>query len=555
MGKVNEVTIKVHIGRKSNSPIELHAPRGKKLIDLLKDNNISLQSPCFGGGICGKCRVRFIDGNARVTTADMRHISKEDLEEGYRLACMCMLVSDSEILVQEYNEDNIDVPKAPGFEARDAQKDKKYGIGIDIGTTTLAVALVELPCEDDNLPEKKILDVETGINHQRNYGIDVISRIKASKDNGERLQELVIADLEALIFELLKNTHCDDSQIESIAIAGNTTMLHLLRGYNCESLGVYPYTPVNINLETCLSKDIFPSLRKNIPVTILPGFTAFVGADILSGLYATRPWKRDGMFVFLDLGTNGEMVAGIGDKLYVTSTAAGPVFEGGGISCGIPGIPGAISKAFFTNGKLNITTIGDEAPIGICGTGVLEIVGALVKEGIVDETGLLCSDYFEKGYPVCKTKDGRDIVITQNDIRQVQMAKAAVNVGLIMIYEKLGSKTEDIKSFYEDSEKTTSFHKEQRPYVIISGGFGTRLCVERIGELKMFPKEITKNGDNIYIAGNTSLQGTARYLCMESVYGTKIAREELSMIQKRAKEIELSQDEGFSDKYYEAMNF
>jgi len=603
MRRSNEITVKVHMNVADNEPLVLHALKGKKLLDLLRDNDIRIDSPCSGSGTCGKCRVRFLDENARITTADMRHISKEDLEKGYRLACMSMLTSDAEICINSFDENNIEVLGAGTDLKKKADKYKKYGIGIDIGTTTLAAALIELPSditsdmhnssgmlksssEDPYHDEKKnsnkekihgfefedsIIGVATGINHQRSYGTDVISRIKASKDKKRRLQEQIQTDIENLIRELLIKTGCSISQITGIAIAGNTTMLHLLRGYDCESLGVYPYTPVNIDAEYLKLKDICPSVNKgkkayinDIPVTIMPGFSAFVGADILSGLYAQHPFKDHPEFLFLDLGTNGEMAAGEGDKLYITSTAAGPVFEGGGIRYGIPGIPGAISGAFFKDGKLHITTIGDEKPIGICGTGVLEIVSALIREGIVDKTGLLQKEYFENGYPVCKAEDGSDIVITQNDIRQVQMAKAAVNVALQMIYEKMKSKASDITGLKalnlknadnrDDLQKAYK-EKDIKPYVIISGGFGVKLSLNRIKELKMFPDCITENGDNIYIAGNTSLKGCVRYLCIEALYGTKIAREALNVIQKSAQEVELSQDDAFSDMYYEAMNF
>ncbi len=625
-----EVEIKIYHNNKSVKV--LHAPRGKKLLDLLRDNDIRISCPCSGSGTCGKCKVQFLDDGVRITTADLKHIPKEDLERGYRLACMSILTEDARIAIQDYNEDNIvcpestssenevikvanpDIVVSPDIRAYSegldniSKTDFFYGIGIDLGTTTIAVSLIKLPdseiesrgvntnvsklnpnrcrelhqfepldtffARDKGLKNgnssisapgsgftedswsHNIVHVVTGTNHQRSYGTDVISRIKASKEKGKRLKELVVRDIEDLIQKLLTQTGCSYSRIKRIAIAGNTTMLHLLRGYNCESLGVYPYTPVNLDIEDLKAGDIFPELEdniSNIPVTILPGFSAFVGADILSGLYATRPWKMDHEYIFLDLGTNGEMAAGFGDKIYVTSTAAGPVFEGNGIRYGIPGIPGAIKGAEFAGGKLKVTTIEDAPPIGICGTGVLEIISALVREGLVDETGLLSEEYFDNGYPVSKDEDGTGIVITQNDIRQVQMAKAAVNVGLDLLYEKIRSLDDQFPSSKERLARNKD--KAGKPYVIISGGFGSGISFDRIKELKMFPASITDNGDNIYIAGNTSLLGTARYLCIASLYGTKIAREELCMIQRMAKEIELSQDDSFSDRYYEAMNF
>ena len=585
-----EIEVKVYNKTPDSKPIILKTKKGKRLLDLLRENDIAIDNSCFGLGKCGKCKVRILNKTAKITSTDMRHISSEDIAKGYRLACMYILSDDTSVCIPIYNLDKIEA-KESNLKGSKAVKTKKYGIGIDIGTTTLALALVELEPDEAYIRSEvvqndsanktfqsenfktsflekgeddycqKIIATVTGINHQRSYGADVISRIKASTKEGKKLQEIVQTDIKALIQELLAKADCSISQIKKVAVAGNTTMLHLLRGYKCSALGIYPYTPISVAIENIKVGDLLNLLDneplkeelEEIPVTILPGFTPFVGADILSGLYAERPWKKDRRFIFLDLGTNGEMVAGYKDQIWVTSTAAGPVFEGGGIRCGVPGIPGAIARAEFENGELSFFTIANKAPIGICGTGVLEIVNALVKEGIVDKTGLLAKEYFDNGYPICKAEDGKEIVITQEDVRQVQMAKAAISVGLDTIYEKIKQQSYDDKISYTEDEKPR--YQEKNPHVIIAGGFGTSLSIERIKNLKMIPDKIVGDSSNIYFAGNTALKGTARYLCIEARYGSQIAQEALCLIAKSAKEIELSEDESFADKYYEAMNF
>ena len=292
-----EVEIKIYHDNKSVKV--LHAPRGKKLLDLLRDNDIRISCPCSGSGTCGKCKVQFLDDGVRITTADLKHIPKEDLERGYRLACMSILTEDARIAVQDYNEDNIvcpestssenevikvanpDIAVTPDIRAYSegldniSKTDFFYGIGIDLGTTTIAVSHIKLPdseiesrgvntdvsklnpnrcrelhqfetlatffARDKGLKNgnssisapgsgftedswsHNIVHVVTGTNHQRSYGTDVISRIKASKEKGKRLKELVVSDIEDLIQKLLTQTGCSYSRIKRIAIAGNTT--------------------------------------------------------------------------------------------------------------------------------------------------------------------------------------------------------------------------------------------------------------------------------------------------------------------------------------------
>ena len=216
-----------------------------------------------------------------------------------------------------------------------------------------------------------------------------------------------------------------DVDVSVIVVTGNTTMPHIFRGLDVESLGKYPYTPVDI--------DIYETEMFGAKLVVMPGISAFVGADIVSGIYYSDIINKENRKeLLLDLGTNGEMAFFDGKNLKVTSTAAGPVFEGGTISCGVASVPGAVchvdvtgdfGSGFFTKVK----TIGDKAPIGLCGTGVMEAVSELVRNGIADKSGLLADEFFDEGFAL--TDDGK-VSVSQQDIRNIQLAKGAVNTGL-----------------------------------------------------------------------------------------------------------------------------
>jgi uncharacterized 2Fe-2S/4Fe-4S cluster protein (DUF4445 family) len=527
----------------------LMARPGKKLLDVLRENALPIQSVCGGTGSCGKCTVRFTDGIPQITGADRKKLSQQLLEEGNRLSCMVLLQKDCTIELNSLQEEEIQVPEiaATGM-MREQPSEARYAIGIDIGTTTLAAALIrtdQMQDAEDELSgpgisriRGRILAAETGTNHQRRYGSDVISRIQAAQNGAaEELQESITKDLAQLIGRLLQKTKIAARKIERIAIAGNTTMLHLLRGYSCAGLGTYPYRAVTLAAEEHKAPELFPELTaewKNCSVTIFPGISAFVGADVLSGIYALDLMKKPAGagFLFLDLGTNGEMAAGNGRGISVTSTAAGPVFEGGGISCGMGSIPGAICHVTITGGRCEYRTIGDQPPVGVCGTGVMETAAALHRAGITDDTGLMKSPYFENGYVLAQ--EGRNpIIFTQQDVRQVQLGKAAVRAGTEILLQESG------------------LNPEQIAHVYIAGGFGYRIDFAAIRELGILPYALLAKTEAV---GNTSLYGTLKYLVRCAQCG-EASVQELMQLCSAAHETALAQQDAFDEQYYAHMNF
>ena len=314
--------------------------------------------------------------------------------------------------------------------------------------------------------------------------------------------------------------------IEQITIAANTTMVHLLMGYSCETLGVYPFTPVNLDTIHTTAKELLSDEIPDCPVTILPGISTYVGGDIVSGLYALDFHKKDRVSILIDLGTNGEMAIGNKDRLLVSSTAAGPAFEGGNIVCGTGSIPGAICSVSIDDSlHAHVKTIAGKTPFGICGTGVIESTCELLNAELIDETGLLDEDYFETGFPLALEEK---IYFYQKDIREIQLAKSAIRAGLETLRLKYNIPYEEIEHIY------------------IAGGFGYKLNIQKAVKIGLFPEECK---DKIIAVGNSSLNGAVKSLWTSDSQST------WTELIDHSAEVELSADKDFQEFYMEHMLF
>lgn len=385
---------------------------------------------------------------------------------------------------------------------------KGYGgdiLCIDIGTTTI---VFERVCNGTR-------KVYTAINRQRRFGADVISRIEAS--NAGRLKEL----MQLVLYQIAegKSKLYGNKQPDTIIISANTTMVQLLLGCSCKNLGKYPFTAECMDFVKTDFNLLMGRGAGGASVTILPSISAFVGGDIVSGLYMCDFDTSERIRLFIDLGTNGEMAIGNRNSILVSSAAAGPAFEGGRISCGVGSVDGAVCGA----NEGVITTINNKPPVGICGTGIVELTAELLKNGIIDKTGLLSEKYFEKGYPVTD-----NIYFTQRDIREVQTAKSAVRAGIEILIKNYGCSIEDIESVY------------------IAGGFGCRLNIAKACAIGLIPYKLK---DKCIAIGNSSLGGAVKYgSCGD---GDK----RIEYIRSVSKELVLSLDGEFNEKYINYMNF
>lgn len=514
MRNIPAVTITVKNGK------EEQKIRGRKkdtLLESLRANNLFLPAVCAGRGVCGKCRVRVLEGEVPATETDLRFFSQEEIKAGYRLACRAYPESDCTILTQDGEAEGFYVEaQEKDAEPLPTEADRSYGIAADIGTTTVAMQLVELQTG-------KIVDVYTTVNRQRTYGADVISRIEASGKGGK---EALTGIIREILQEGIKALTANGTiRIRQMAIGGNTTMIHLLMGYSCETLGVYPFRPVNIETIHTTDKELFGKQEQNFDVTVCPGISTFVGGDIVAGLYALDFQNREKVCVLIDLGTNGELAVGNKDRILTTSTAAGPAFEGGNILCGMGSVPGAVCKVEIRDGKAEIRTIGDAEAKGICGTGVIDCVYELVREDIVDETGLMDEAYFESGFPL--SEDGK-ISFCQKDVREIQLAKSAVRAGLETLILRYGISWEEIDRVY------------------VAGGFGHKTDIHKAVGIGLFPASCE---DKVEAVGNTCLQGMVKYLTRGD------APEAVHRLVEISEEISLSSDKYFQEAYMENMYF
>ena len=544
----------------------------KSLREILQQQNRYISAPCNGNGTCGKCIVRYKTGATEPTKQDREFLSEKQLEQGYRLACQSYPMGEYvveipepeemiEVLSQWENQRTEEIPKntaedfakacktadGEGFTETRTPADVKassgiqnketvegtpekiknaiYGICIDIGTTTLAALLVNLKTEAD-------CQTAVSVNHQRTYGADVLSRIDTS-NNGKKweIQRCIRQDLQKLIRELLQKEKITEQQIQRIVIAGNTTMCHLLRGFSCETLGVAPFLPVDLSWMEGSAADFLGMKELDTKVVILPGISAFVGADIMAGIAKMNMHRSEGYHLLLDIGTNGEMVLGNCRHMYVTSTSAGPAFEGGNISCGMASIPGVISHVFMDEaGEAGFQVIGEtdgenkkQQAIGICGTGMIDLVYELREHQMIDEHGTYSDLYFDTGYELAEK-----VKFTQNDIRELQMAKAAIRAGVDILVKKAGITFDEVDDCY------------------LAGGFGTKIDIKKAAGIGLIPKELEMK---TIPAGNTVLAGTKEVLL------GRISKEELEKIQTMADVINLAEENDFEELYLSYMDF
>ncbi len=468
--------------------------------------------PCGGKGVCKKCVICFEDGAPQATKREKEILSEAEIAKGIRLACSCEITKDCRIVLPNREEDMITAAaQAAAIPERMsvAKEAAGFGIACDIGTTTIAVELVELSTG-------RVINTVSGVNHQRSLGADVMSRItyaNESEKNAKQLQVMIRQDMEELLQRLISSSHIVKENIRKMVIACNVTMVHLLMGYSTKQLGEAPFIPETLSeINTCI---------EGIPTVIMPGMQAFVGGDITAGVYALDMDKSSDTTLLADLGTNGEMVLCTPQGVYASSVAAGPAFEGGKISCGMPSVPGAIRSVMILGRLVRCNVIGNIKALGMCGTGILEGVCELLRTGMIDESGTLVPEYRKSGYPFTE-----DVFLTQDDIRQVQLAKASICAGIECMLQEANITEVD--------------------RVYLAGGFGFSLDVSKAVRIGVFPKKMK---DRTIAAGNTALLGAEKYL---------LHPEDQKRIQKIAADVRvlsLADSKEFHESYICNMNF
>lgn len=418
-----------------------------------------------------------------------------------------------------------------------------FGTAFDIGTTTVVGMMWDLEKGEQVATAAKT-------NPQNEFGLDVISRITFCGNDGENLDLLrnkITGCLNEILTELCEKTGIAKTDVNEVTVCGNTTMSHLFAGYPPMTLALAPFHPAYTGTLHMSAAESKLDINDNGKVTVLPNIAGHVGGDITAGIVASRVLDRRELTVFIDIGTNGEIVLTDGTVSYACSTAAGPAFEGSAIKHGMRAAEGAIEKISIKDGNVDFRTIGECEPQGICGSGLIDAIAQMLDSKLISKTGrLICADDVDKKKLPAELKErlyeidgercfvlvfkenGEDIVITQNDIREVQLAKGAIAAGIQLMLGEMGKTSEDIDC------------------VIVAGAFGNyidKASAVRIGVLPGVDM------NRIISAGNTAGAGVSMTLASEKEM--QLAEDVISKIEH----IDLAAMEAFQNTYLGAMAF
>lgn len=494
---------------------ELTTLPGENLLEVLRRGGYAVSAPCGGNGTCGKCLVTLLE---------------DDGETDRVYACRFPVLRDLRVLLDESPGDGLICTDGTKLPMQLSPNRQGYCAAVDLGTTTVALKLFDLSTGQE-------VASASAWNRQAPYGADVITRCQycmEHPDGTEHLSILIRAQIHVLLEQACEKSGVKQESVKEIYLAGNTVMEHILFGLSPASIAVSPFTP------TTLFDDGRIFSLNGIPLFPAPCVAGYVGGDITAGLLSCGLLDKPGQHLFLDIGTNGEMALGGKDGFLCCAVASGPAFEGAGITCGMTSTDGAVSHVSWTDGAPELTVIGNGTPKGICGSGLLDLLAMLLELGIVDETGYLQPpdevdgnfspwlDEDEDGNGIFYLTSDRRIFFTAADVRQLQLAKAAVAAGISVLTEAAGISLSDIDTLY------------------LAGGFGSHLSAQSAAAIGMLPRALL---EKIVCVGNASLSGAGLALLDTD------ARLKLSAIQKSCRYLELSGNQSFNTLFPEHMTF
>ena len=472
---------------------------GDTILDVARKSGLEIEATCSGRGTCGKCIVN-VDGVKK-------------------LACRTFVEDGMSVEIPSHGEE-YEIETGYSQSLSLSPNSGKIAFAIDVGTTTVVVKAI-----DTGSGKEK--SIRAFINPQRVYGADVLSRINNSMDDASLLSKLIRDAIDEKICEILNDLGDESSVIEKIVIAGNTTMMYLLLNLRCRSLGLAPFEPEYEILQVYSYSAVFDKGTLSCPVMIYPFISAFVGGDIVSGLVNIEKHfetENAPSYMLVDMGTNGEIAYRCGSRLITTSTAAGPALEGGNISCGMSGLPGAIYETTYEGeGRFSNKTIGGKPAIGICGSGVISVVATLLEANLITETGA----FSEEIQDAKQIQIDDNVIFTQKDIREFQLAKGAIRAGIDILISEMG---------------------EAPGMLYLAGGFGQNINLYSAFLVGLIPEELR---GRIRFAGNTSLGGCVD-ACLEEGFDTSPS---VLSITESSEEINLGSHKSFNDKFMEAMMF
>ncbi len=484
------------------------------LADLLTAQQLLLAMPCAGHHTCGKCKVQAYGALSPLSADEKRLLTIEEQLSNLRLACCTTILGGCTIRLEQPKTAPV---QTGGFSINSGAGRSLFGtdgyvLAADIGTTTVAAYLLNLRGGEPV--------TASGLNAQAPYGADVISRIERCTQFGVKpLQQAILTQLDRLFQQLLIQEHLSPLAINGVVLAGNTVMLHLLDGLDPSGLAMAPYTPQSLFGVLCSARGLLQSLAPATEIYLAPCISAFVGGDITCALVACGLQPGD---LLLDVGTNGEMALMTEEELLCCATAAGPAFEGANLQFGMVAADGAIERVCIQNQQPVCRVIGGKNAVGICGTGSIRAVAALLKAGLVDETGLLAEPYAD-GFPL-----SGQVLLTQADIRQLQLAKAAIAAGIDTLLHAGKLDLTQLRTVY------------------LAGGFGSYIEPADACRIGLFPAELV---DKIRPVGNAA--GAGACLCARA----EAAIEQAQQLAQRAVSLDLANSAYFNEQYIERMLF
>ena len=454
---------------------------------LLEEAGFYGMRPCGGLGKCGKCAVTL--------SGEVSASNEAEAAAGLRLACQAQILGNAQVFLPT-TADLQQIQTESAAEIASFSPAEGIGVAVDIGSTTVVLRRYDLQTGS-------LLGQSAMINPQTNIASDVMGRIGAALEGKGTLLQSQITDALALLLQQA------GGKADKAVIAGNTTMLYLLTGKDPVSLSCAPFQ----------ADDLFDRNVSvlNTPAYLPPCMNAFVGADISCAVLASGMCSKK-TALLCDIGTNGEIALWKDGILSVTSTAAGPAFEGALISCGCSSIPGAVDKVWWENGRICIHTIGDQPAVGICGSGLIDVVAVLLQQELMDETGALDEDVIL----------APGVVLLQKDIRALQLAKAAIAAGIQTLLDASGTACEEIETFY------------------LAGGFGSHLNIENAAAIGLIPGTLV---EKTKVIGNAALAGAAQLLLDSS------AITQIRAIAESSQHYNLGGNPAFNENYMEQMFF
>ena len=582
-------------------------PPGTTVFSAAHWVGLPIDSTCGGRGTCGKCKVRVLDADMEVTTADHRQLRKDEIDDGWRLSCQARIYEDLtcevpqllrvpkaatmglsrlviidpnvrkvflELVEPDLHDQRSDVARlrdALTAEGHDMIADvpvlrtlpktirgaefkvtavlagehlvavepgdtteECFGVAFDVGTTTLVGTLM-------NLRTGMAAAVSSTLNGQAPFGADVISRISHAMNGTESLEELktaVVSTMNGILDELYREAGVSPGRTYEAVVVGNVTMLHLLLGIDPTPISMMPFTPTFMDALSVPAREVGLRIHPEGYIQTLPALGAYVGADIVSGVLATGIAREDKIRVFVDVGTNGEIVIGSSQRTLATAAPAGPAFEGSQIKCGMRATDGAIEGVTLGD-TVELQVIGGDVPAqGLCGSGLVDAVAQLLNVGLLDHSGRMLSAAEAGDHPLAARLievEGvkafllaEGVYLSQRDVRELQFAKGSIATGIKVLMDILGVSAADLDEIF------------------LGGSFGSYLNPESAKIIGLVPPV---DVDKIIAVGNSAGEGAK--IALLSYRERQVAFE----LPSRIEYVELSGRTDFNDSFVSVLRF